>query len=671
MNEREFAMADAVLSHAELVSNNKIESSDKITKHTSIWFYLLPEWSNFFPPFNIARLSSVVKNSGYDSRCFDLNIESYSVLEPKIKSKEIEYDPWDGSRFSKWTSEISYYDDIHPHLEKLYLTHIERIKKESPTVIGFTLYFCNTLPILWFIKKLKSELPSIKIIIGGPGIHSINTKIEEGIFHSNGVKLVDYVVIGEAEKLILNVLADIEENKTQDDIQILTQPITERLDINNQPLPNYDDLDLNLYRVPNGIVTEFSRGCVAKCTFCEETHFWKYRQRSSDSLVHEIEELNQKRGVSVVWFLDSLINGNLKALESFCKKIIEKNLKIKWTGYSRCDNRMDKLYYETLKSAGCFMLNYGAESGSDKVLEDMDKRVTVSDMEQNFKDSKEVGIGVYTNWIVGFPTETIKDFADTLTFIWRNRNVLDVIVTSNGFVLSPPTITGQNFGRFNLSHYYYENQWCNSDFTLTKFHLLERVKLFPIFCEQLLTNHKISIPVRPNLSLNHYKISYINPNIKNEIEFENFDYDVVKTNISSFADALINENFSLFRVLYKSRGGFKMELNYEEEMDRLEFGEKVSGPYLAKYIFDIDMDGNWSLDINSKFKQNKNPFKFVNFGNDKSNTAIRARELAKIKSEVDIEYLKSKENEMNNTIDFSFEYKNVVKGTWKQKKSLL
>lgn len=663
MHDRELSMIGAILPHSEKVVNTKLFNTES-TKKTNMWFYLLPEWSNFFPPFNIAKLSSIINQNGYESRCFDLNIESYDILKSKIESGEIPYDPWDGSRFSKWTSTESYYSDIHPHLEDLYNSHIERIIKDSPKVVGFTLYFCNTNPILWFIKKIKKLSPSTKIVIGGPGVHSINTSIESGFFMDGETSLVDYVVVGEAEELILEILNDVETGITHDVIKVLTQPITQRINIDNSPLPNYDDLDLNLYRVPNGIVTEFSRGCIAKCTFCEETHFWKYRQRSVDSLIYEIEELNKKRGVSVVWFLDSLINGNLKALEEFSDKLIEKNINIKWTGYSRCDKRMDLSYYKKLKEAGCFMLNYGAESGSDKVLSDMDKRVTVSEMEQNFRDSHKVGIGVYTNWIMGFPTETIKDFANTLIFLWRNRNVLDVIVTSNGFVLSPPTITGQNFDRFNLSHYYYENEWANSDFTLTKYQLLERVKIFPIFCEQLVTNHKISIPVRPDLKVNHYNIEYENPSIRNNINFEDFDYNVINTGINKFADSLINENFSLFRVLYKARGGYKIELNYEEEMDRIEFGEKVSGSYNAKYIFNITSEGSWKLDLDISFKQNTNPFKFINFGHDNSNTAIRARKLAKIQNEVDVEKLKEVESELNNTIDFSFTYKNTIDGNW-------
>jgi len=101
------------------------------------------------------------------------------------------------------------------------------------------------------------------------------------------------------------------------------------------------------------------------------------------------------------------------------KGVAAKDLKIHWTGYARCDGRMDLEYFKDLKAGGCIMLNYGIESGSQKVLNDMAKGVTVEEMEANFKHGKEVGIFAATNWIVGFPTEDHKDFADSMTFLWR------------------------------------------------------------------------------------------------------------------------------------------------------------------------------------------------------------------------------------------------------------
>ena len=193
--------------------------------------------------------------------------------------------------------------------------------------------------------------------------------------------------------------------------------------MNNLPLPDYESLDFSQYRIPNGVNTEISRGCTAKCTFCDETHFWKYRQRRAVDLIAEIEWLYYNKGVNVIWFIDSLVNGNLKELRAFAKGIIAKGLKINWTGYARCNGNMDFEYLKDLKDSGCIMLNYGIESGSQKVLDAMDKNVTVQEMEDNFKHGTQLGIYNATNWIIGFPNEKFKDFADSMSFLWRNRNM--------------------------------------------------------------------------------------------------------------------------------------------------------------------------------------------------------------------------------------------------------
>ena len=86
-------------------------------------------------------------------------------------------------------------------------------------------------------------------------------------------------------------------------------------------------------------------------------------------MLAEIETLYYEKGTDIVWFIDSLVNGNLNELRAFCKGIIAKGMKIHWTGYARCDGRMDLAFYQDLADSGCHMLNYGIESGSQAVLD--------------------------------------------------------------------------------------------------------------------------------------------------------------------------------------------------------------------------------------------------------------------------------------------------------------
>ena len=153
-------------------------------------------------------------------------------------------------------------------------------------------------------------------------------------------------------------------------------------------------------------------------------------------------------------------------------------------------------------------LNYGTESGSQEVLDAMDKKVTIEEMEANFRDGAAAGIEAQTNWIVGYPNETPKMYEDSLTFLWRNRNNRLISVSQGaGFSVSVDSIVGQNFDKFGLAPLYYYNHWIKSDFTASIAHKLIKMKTFVIFTTQMsyIMESMCAMPLRPNLELKHYK----------------------------------------------------------------------------------------------------------------------------------------------------------------------
>jgi radical SAM superfamily enzyme YgiQ (UPF0313 family) len=647
---------------------------DYAHRNTKLMLILMPEWAEMFPPFNLARLSAVAKKAGYKTKCLDLNIAAYRTMRDPVKSGAIAYDPWDGTREWTWR-EATYYTDIHPHLETLYRNYIEEIKKFNPTVIGFTMYYCNEQPVLWLAAELKKAIPGIKLVVGGSNIHNNSGNFKDNVF--------DYVVSGEGEMMILEILEEIEQHKTYDTVQIRRQPEEQRLNLNELPLPDYTDFNFNEYMMPNGVCSELSRGCTAKCTFCDETHFWKYRQRMATDILKEVESLYYSRGTDVFWFIDSLVNGNLNELRAFCKGVIAKEMKIHWTGYCRCDGRMDLEYYQDLADSGCTMLNYGIESGSQKVLDDMDKGVTIAEMEQNLANGKKTGVQAFTNWIVGFPTEDYQGFADTITFLWRNRNQGIVNIAAGfGYGLGMNSIIGQNPEKFNLLDHKYLNGWITRDFKLSKFNVLMRMKSFAIFLQQLITENHVNIPHRENLPLRHYKITFNNPLLQKEIEYEQFDYNIIKPNINPLADSIVNEMFVLFRMLWRMRGSFIASVVFDEKLDTEEWGGMLTGPFSSSHLFSIDDAGNWDADFSFDFKQPpalvypadpmtpRSPFFAQDYSHELSTTTIRAKKLARPKwgdgsrSHEEFMDLMVEERMLNSTIDFSFTYNWVGCGCW-------
>ena len=655
---------------------------DYKTRNTSMVLVLCPEWSPYMPPFSLARLSGIAKAAGYETTIMDLNVRAYNAYRNDWQPNEkLPFRLWDPSASWHWLGD-TYMHDIHPVLEPLLMEAVDEIMKLNPTVVGFSVYYISEEPTKWMCQELKRRNPNILIAVGGPNVHKNWFKIEP---------YYDYVIVGEGEQNLLVMLDEIEEGWIPDGPRVLTQPEDQRININGLPMPDYESIDFSQYEVPNGINSEISRGCTAKCTFCEETHFWRYRQRQAVDLITEIEWLYYNKGTDIIWFIDSLINGNVKELRAFALALKEKGLKVKFTGYARCDGRMDYEYLRDLADGGCIMFNFGCESGSQKVLDDMHKGVTIQEMEQNFIDCKKVGIWCATNWIVGFPTEDFQDYSDTMTFMWRMRNNnMNNMGLGVGYGLGPETIVGQNPHAYNISWHKYQGHWISKDLSMGGPHVMTRVKNIHIWADFFngCTEVPVGYPVRFSLAKDHYTIKLNRPNVQKEMFYEKFDYNIIPPvdPNNPFANKLVNEMWPLFRNLWRTRGGYEAEIRFNPEIDLKEFGTQYGpGQYWATYKFKITDSGLWFADFDIKFEQvdnplddrtrppegRKGPFYAQDYSRWQSNTVKRARKLAKPewsseegRNDEDFWKLLEEEKLLNETIDFSFHLKWKGQGNW-------
>jgi len=682
-NDRHMEMMKVIAPYAKKVQQKNLTPvyTDYKTRDTKIALVLCPEWAPEFPPFNLARLSGVCKSAGYESRIFDLNIRAYNQHQNDWRPNEkIPFRLWDPSASWHWLGD-TYMQDIHPVLEPLLEDAIEELLEYEPDIIGFSQYYISEEPTKWMAEQLKLRAPHIKIAVGG-------SNVQKDWFKTHWY--YDYVVSGEGEAAILKILDDMEDGVVYDEPQIIKQDEKERININGMPMPDYEGIDFNLYRVPNGVTSEFSRGCTAKCTFCEETHFWRYRQRQAVDVVTEAEWLWYNKGADVIWFIDSLINGDPNELRAFALAVKAKGLPTKWTGYARCDGRMDEAYFKDIAEGGCIMLNYGCESGSQRILDDMAKGVTIKEMEENFKWGKKYGVMAATNWIVGFPTEEHDDFAKTMQFLWRNRNGnINNVGAGVGMAVGQETIVGQNPHKFNVSYHKYMNHWITNDFTKGGTHVMHRVKLFHMFLDFMTgcTDIPFQYPIRFALEREHYKITLDDPDEMNEIAYEDFDYNIIKPNINPFADNLVNEIWPFLRTLWRIRGGFRAEIKFNPDIDLREFGSQFGpGMFNGVYKFRISKEGLWNAAFTYDFKQMVNPyddrgdperkgkpFYAQDYSRLKSNAAYRARRLAKPDWDIkegrnDDEFftLLDEERILNETVDFSFKYTYINTGQWER-----
>ena len=663
LDDKHLRVMEAILPYARTTPQKNLTEVviNKVTRKSKILFLLLPEWAFNFPPYNLARLLSVVKTAGYAADAVDLNVKAWR----DHTNWNIDFNPWHGSKEWRWLGD-SYHTHLHQHMLPMLEKYIQYIQDNNFTVVSFSLYYCNQEPSDWMAREIKRRLPYVTILVGGPQCHAFPPGYDKPFY--------DYVVTGEGEEIILRVLEEIENNGPPKQQVMIRQQDGQRLDLDKLPWADYSHFDLSEYAMPNGVNAEFSRGCTAKCVFCSETHFWKYRGRGAKSTLDEVISLNKNYGINYIWFLDSLVNGNLKELRAFTKGIIASGIKINWTGYARCDKRMDNEYYDDLANSGCHMLSYGIESGSDSVLEAMDKRVTVDEIESNLQNGARVGVGAHTNWIIGFPTEKPQDFYNSMTLIWRNRLGIDVVACGHGFTEPPDTIISQNSEKYGMIKAYYMNNWITSDFSNSKVHRLIRLITFNIMLKHTEGNPKVvqgsMVPTNfENFDTTKYhSIEFNNPDAFQQIEFENVNFCIINPGINPLADTVVNEIWPLLRLLWKTKGGYKTSIRITPDLAFNEFGDRLGCNFSAIYNFSIDEQGNWDADFKFNFKQDNNAWRYQDYSRETSLSAKRARQLAIPGSNGEVSltteelHRRLKNVELLQNLDFSFDYAYIGKG---------
>ena len=281
-----------------------------------------------------------------------------------------------------------------------------------------------------------------------------------------------------------------------------------------------------------------------------------------------------------------------------------------WWGYARCDGRMDREYYEIMAAAGCQGFNYGIETGSDKVLKAINKKNTVAEINQNIIDSHAVGMKVSACWVIGAPGEDIEAFTHSFNMLWNHRE--RIIACSPGIGL------GDNAGsdyddreKYNINprNTSFLGGWYTLDLTNTKLHRFIRVKLMHIWlkiCKEYGGTIANVHSAQGDIT-DHYTLTFESEFIKTHVEYEDFDYNIIQSGQGVFADSVMNEVFGFLRMLWRVRGGFEINLNFNKDLDHRDFMSAIvpdTHSYTADIWFKIDDDGNYSTRQQYEFINN-------------------------------------------------------------------
>jgi anaerobic magnesium-protoporphyrin IX monomethyl ester cyclase len=213
-------------------------------------------------------------------------------------------------------------------------------------------------------------------------------------------------------------------------IQTSPQPIDEK-EINLLPIPDRADYDHALYQrfwlerecfSPAGIMTTY--GCPHSCDFCSKPIFGSYfRRRNIDRVMEEIRDI-KSFGYDGLWIADDCFTLDLDHVRAFSNRLIEENLRMKWTCLSRTE-QIPVEDVELMQRSGCTKVFFGLESGSNTVLKLMNKHTTIEAAEHLIRIFSQCGIKTAGFFMVGYPGETYETIETT--FAWALRLPLDEI----------------------------------------------------------------------------------------------------------------------------------------------------------------------------------------------------------------------------------------------------
>ena len=271
------------------------------------------------------------------------------------------------------------------------------------------------------VAMAKSIHPSLVTIVkGAPFLTYTNNITYENPF-------IDYAIIGEPELTLKEILEGIPNNEIlgicyTENMQSITnerRPFNDNLD--SLPFPARHLVDNSIYTRPdNGkvqAVIKVSRGCPFNCFFCLATPVSgvKVRMRSAENIIAEIKECVEKYNIKNFLFWSDIFNLNRAWTLNLCNKIIESGLKITWSANTRAntmDDEMAKLMYKS----GCRLVSVGVESGSQEILNNIGKNITLDDVRKTVKILKKNKIKIYNYFVIGLPWETEKTAEETIKF---------------------------------------------------------------------------------------------------------------------------------------------------------------------------------------------------------------------------------------------------------------
>ncbi len=304
----------------------------------------------------------------------------------------------------------------------------EKVSAAAGEIIGITVNTPTYEQARETIKACRRAAPQAVIVLGGPHPSALPRQILRECPEA------DITVQGEGEIVMLNICRALEKGQDllklagiafrRDGGVIATGQAPEVADLDSLPPPARELFSLNKYQThppygrknPYGtMVTQ--RGCSFQCTYCSKTVFGRrLRLRSVENVLSEIFAMTEELGIREIHFYDDIFTVNKKWIHDFCSRLNKVCPELSWS----CTTRVDLVDEEMLREmaeAGCWMISYGVESGSQKILDSVKKGYRLEQVREAFALTKKAGIRTIAYYMIGFPADNEATIKETVDFV--------------------------------------------------------------------------------------------------------------------------------------------------------------------------------------------------------------------------------------------------------------
>jgi radical SAM superfamily enzyme YgiQ (UPF0313 family) len=350
-----------------------------------------------YPPLGILYLSAWLEQNGYPNEVFDSTFSDFDAL-------------------------------------------CQLLQQDPPDVIAVYTNLMTKLNVLRLIRFVRAapELRRTRMVLGGP---EVRNHAENFLQHG-----ADIIVVGEGEETMLAIVRTLEHSDPDTSnarliegiegcialdekggmVQNPERPLLRQLD--ELPVPARHKIRLEDYleawKMRHGY-SAFSvstmRGCPYTCKWCSRAVYGQtYRRRSPAHVVAELRELRSRYDFDTVWFVDDVFTISHRWLSEFRDETLRAGLSIKYECITRAD-RMNEEVIRLLKESGCFLVWIGAESGSQRVIDAMDRRVDVQQVRAMIRAARAAGLEAGTFLMLGYPGETEADIEETIRHLKESR----------------------------------------------------------------------------------------------------------------------------------------------------------------------------------------------------------------------------------------------------------